>query len=116
MKWVYLALAIAGLVLTSVCFGIHFSTRGAAAWPEFWGAPFASWAISGFTWDLLLVATVAMVWMRRESQRLGVPGFWIYFVLTFAVGICFAFPLFLYRRENALACTTDNREQIDAPK
>ncbi|XZE34134.1 DUF2834 domain-containing protein [Pirellulaceae bacterium SH501] len=99
MRHVYLLLSILGFLFPMVCFGIHFTTAGDTAWPEFFAAPFASWVISGFSWDLMITATAATVWMQHESRRLKMKGFFWHFALIFLVGICFAFPTFLYRRE-----------------
>jgi mannose/fructose/N-acetylgalactosamine-specific phosphotransferase system component IIC len=99
MRWIYGALSVAGLLLPMVCFGLHFSRRGESAWHEFFLAPFATWVISGFTWDLLITATVATVWMKVESDRLKMTGFFWHLIAIFAVGICFALPTFLFRRE-----------------
>lgn len=102
MQRVYGALSILGLVMPMLCFGIHFASRGDRAWMEFFSAPFATWVISGFTWDLMLTATSCALWMASESRRLSMRGFGWHFVLIFLVGICFALPTFLYRRESHL--------------
>lgn len=99
MRHVYLFLSFLGFLLPMICFGIHFTSRGDSAWPEFFAAPFATWAISGFSWDLMITATAATFWMQHESRRLEMKGFLWHFALIFLVGICFAFPTFLYRRE-----------------
>jgi hypothetical protein len=85
-----------------VCFGIHFSRGSDDAWEQFFAAPFATWVISGFSWDLILTATACTLWMASESQRLAMRGFVWHFLLIFLVGICFALPTFLYRRERTL--------------
>lgn len=103
MKNVYLILSLLGLILPMVCFGFHFTGRPDNAWQEFFAAPFATWVISGFSWDLLLTASTVTIWMQVESKRLRMSGFWWHFLLIFAVGICFALPTFLYRREKHLA-------------
>ncbi len=99
MRLFYGSLSVAGFLLPVLCFSLHFSGRGETAWSEFWLAPFATWVISGFTWDLLITATAATVWMKSESSRLKMTGFGWHFVAIFAVGICFALPTFLFRRE-----------------
>ncbi|MCU0707004.1 MAG: DUF2834 domain-containing protein [Pirellula sp.] len=103
IRYFYAALSIAGLLMPMICFGIHFSRGGDSAWSEFFAAPFATWVISGFSWDLMLTATACTVWMAVESKRLGMRGFVWHFLLIFAVGICFALPTFLYRREGYLS-------------
>jgi len=102
MKIAYACLSICGLFFPVLCFGLHFSGRGEVAWTEFFAAPFATWVISGFTWDLLITATACTLWMYSESRRLKIPGFYWHFAAIFLVGICFALPTFLCRREGYL--------------
>lgn len=102
LRNVYILLAILGLVMPMVCFGMHFSRGGDRAWGEFFAAPFATWVISGFSWDLMLTAAACTIWMASESKRLGMRGFVWHFILIFLVGICFALPTFLVRREGYL--------------
>lgn len=103
MKYVYGVLSLLGLLLPVVCFTNHFLYRGDSAWSEFFAAPFATWVISGFSWDLILTATACTCWMAAESKRLRMNGFVWHFCAIFLVGICFALPTFLYRREVHLA-------------
>ena len=99
MRLFYGTLSVVGFLLPVLCFTLHFTCRGETAWSEFFSAPFATWVISGFTWDLLITATAATVWMKSESSRLKMAGFGWHFFSIFAVGICFALPTFLFRRE-----------------
>ncbi len=103
MRVFYGSLSVAGFLLPILCFSLHFTRRGETAWSEFFAAPFATWVISGFTWDLLITAMAATVWMRSETRRLKMPGFGWHFLAIFAVGICFALPTFLFRREAYLS-------------
>lgn len=103
LRYVYAALSVAGLILPMVCFGIHFTRGGERAWGEFFAAPFATWVISGFSWDLMLTATGCTIWMVSESRRLGMRGLGWHIAGIFLVGICFALPTFLYRREKYLS-------------
>jgi hypothetical protein len=102
LHYTYAILSVAGLILPMVCFGIHFTQGSDRAWEQFFAAPFATWVISGFSWDLILTATACTVWMLSESKRLAMRGFAWHCLLIFVVGICFALPTFLYRRERAL--------------
>jgi len=99
MKTFYAIASGFGLLLPIFCFSKHFIGRGDSAWPEFFAAPFSTWVLSGFTWDLLLTATVRTIWMSIEARRLKIPGFYWHFAAIFLVGICFALPTFLLRRE-----------------
>jgi hypothetical protein len=102
MKAIYAILSVFGFILPVVCFTNHFVRQGDQAWPEFFAAPFATWVISGFSWDLMVTATACTIWMHSESRRLKMNGFYWHFLLIFLVGICFALPTFLYRRERYL--------------
>ena len=102
MRWFYGTLSAAGFLFPVFCFSLHFTSRGENAWAEFFLAPFATWVISGFSWDLIITATAATVWMKSESSRLKMRGFGWHFIAIFAVGICFALPTFLFRREALL--------------
>lgn len=108
MRIIYGVLSIAGLILPMVCFGTHFTRAGERGWPEFWAAPFATWVIAGFSWDLILTATACTIWMANESKRLKIKGFVWHFLAIFLVGICFALPTFLYRREAYLKVNPDS--------
>ena len=112
MKIAFAFLSICGLLFPVLCFSLHFSQRGEAAWHEFFAAPFATWVISGFTWDLLITAAACTIWMSSESRRLKMPGFHWHFLAIFLVGICFALPTFLFRREGYLA-NSRNKQQED---
>jgi hypothetical protein len=79
MRNIYLALSIIGLIMPMICFGVHFTSRGDNAWSEFFAAPFATWVISGFSWDLMITATTITLWMQREAKRLKMPGFYWHF-------------------------------------
>ncbi|AMV31966.1 hypothetical protein VN12_07580 [Pirellula sp. SH-Sr6A] len=102
MRILYLILSILGFIAPMVCFGVHFGSRGETAWSEFFAAPYATWVISGFSWDLMVTATAATLWMHQESKRLRMKGFIWHLLLIFAVGVCFSLPTFLYRREKHL--------------
>ncbi len=53
--------------------------------------------------DLLAVAFIGLVFMIAEGRRLGMRRLWIYVVVTFAVAISVALPLFLIVRQFKLA-------------
>jgi hypothetical protein len=48
------------------------------------------------------VVVTALVWMTRESRRVGLTRAWRFWVLTFAFGLGGTLPLFLYFRERRL--------------
>jgi hypothetical protein len=102
MRNVYLLMFVLGTIFPVVCFSMHFTNGQAGGWPQFWAAPFATWVISGFSWDLILTATTATIWMVSESRRLQMKGILWQILLIFAIGICCSLPLFMLRREGRL--------------
>jgi hypothetical protein len=102
MRSIYIVLFILGTLFPMVCFGKHFGGGSADAWAQFWAAPFASWVISGFSWDLIITASACTTWMIVESRRLKMGGVVWQVLLVFAVGMSCSLPLFLFRRETRL--------------
>ena len=93
-------LAILGLVLPWT-FNLQFMAAGGSPL-GFLQAGFANPAVSSVTVDILIATGAFLIWMIVESRRLGMRNWWIYIVLTFAVAVAFAFPLFLLMRERRL--------------
>ena len=55
------------------------------------------------TIDLLAVALVGIIFMVAEGRRLGMRFIWLYVLLSLAVAISVALPLFLIARQFRLA-------------
>jgi hypothetical protein len=53
--------------------------------------------------DVTFVAVTALVFMLAEGWRLGMRRLWVYVLLTFAVAISVALPVFLLMRQLRLA-------------
>jgi hypothetical protein len=49
--------------------------------------------------DVYLAAIVFSIWMVRDSKTSGVRLAWVYVLLTFAVGLCFVWPLYLHMKQ-----------------
>lgn len=101
---IYLALAVAGLLLT----GYHnFLFARDLGWTfsltAFLDGVFANHASSSIGWDITIACAAFVVWMLHEARRIGMRHVWIYVVLTFGVAFAFSAPLFLYMRERHLA-------------
>lgn len=62
---------------------------------------------TAFALDLFAVVLVAAIWMTVESRRLSMRGVWMYYVLLALFGLGGTLPLFLWRRERALAATDE---------
>jgi len=55
--------------------------------------------------DLLVAVFTFLFASFFEARRIGMRHWWIYPILTFAVAIAFAFPLFMLMRERCLSRT-----------
>lgn len=67
----------------------------------FFALPFATAPAALFSADLLISASVFLVFATVEARRVGVPG-WIAPLATLVFGMCCALPLFLALREARL--------------
>lgn len=96
----YLTLGLIALVATQATLAWHFASGQNVA--DFLidavATPAGVFAVA----DLALVAGVALVFMVIEGRRLGVRHLWVYVMLTFAVAISVAFPLFLVMRSRTI--------------
>ena len=52
--------------------------------------------------DVTIASIVFWVWAQGEASRLGIERWWLVIPANLLVGLCAAFPLFLYWREKAL--------------
>jgi hypothetical protein len=106
MRYVYLALAVVGYVVTGVPMLIESVQSGNIL---FWTDPartnaelFANLTTTAFALDLVVVVIVALIWITREARRLGMSSVWVYWVLTLLFGLGGTLPLFLFFREPRL--------------
>ncbi len=97
--WVYLVVALAGLIGTAWFNVAGFLHPG----PNLLQAWFANAATSSLAIDLLAAATGASIFIVLEGRRLGMRLWWLYIAVSFVTAVGFAFPLFLAMRERALA-------------
>ncbi|MEX0588452.1 MAG: DUF2834 domain-containing protein [Cyanobium sp.] len=103
LKWVYLALAVAGAVLPWLA-NLEFINAYGASFDLglFVQLANANPAASSLSRDLAIGATAVVIWMVQESRRLQIKGLpWVLLsciTLAFACGA----PLFLYLRERRL--------------
>lgn len=96
----YLALAAVGLAVQLAIFGIFLGEHGPDLGELGEQAVDTTIAVLALT-DLLLTATVVLLWMPGEAARVGIQKWWPY-ALAAAGGVCFALPLFLWARERRL--------------
>ena len=103
VKWLYLALAVAGAVLPWLA-NVAFIREYGASFDLglFIQLANANPAASSLSRDLAIGATAVVIWMVHESRRLQMRG--LPWVLLSCVTLAFACgaPLFLYLRERRL--------------
>jgi len=98
---IFLALALLGLAVQLTIFGIFLGEHGLDLGEFGEQAVDTTIALLALT-DLLLTATVVLLWMPLEAKRVGIERWWR-FAIAAAGGLCFALPLFLWAREKKLA-------------
>ena len=109
----YLILAIGSLVLAwyhGIQWTIEWTNNGgnvlnqAAFFVDFFGDAYAPNSAASFiTIDLIGSWFTFLVFVLPEAKRLNMRFGWGYFIAASTLGNCFAFPLFLFNRERALA-------------
>ena len=96
---IYAVLAVVALVWTQILLVDHLRNGEGALLDNLTPNAAATFAAV----DLLAVALVGVVFIVVEGRRLGVRLWWIYVVLSLAVAISVALPLFLIARQVTLA-------------
>ena len=96
---VYAVVGLAALVGTQVVLVQYMTSEGGSLFDDVVANGAATFSLI----DLLAVAVIALVFMIAEGRRLGMRFLWVYVVLTFAVAISVALPLFLIARQVHLA-------------
>ncbi len=100
---VYDGIAFLGLVATWP-FNIQYLMQGGSLAPAaFFGTAFANPLTTAFTVDLLVAALAFAVFAVTDARRSGVRRPGLYVLLCFCTGLAIALPLYLARREQALA-------------
>lgn len=98
----YLALAAVGAVFPYLLFVPWLARHGFA--PDlFVSQLFATTPAAIFASDVLYAALVFVLFALVEGRRLRLRHLWLAPVVTFAIGLCCALPLFLAQRERALS-------------
>ena len=99
MKYVYLLLAVIGIIATWY-FNIQFyDTATDTSLGNFIALANNNFAAQSISADITVVAITFLIWMYVESKRLKIKYWWILIPLTFLIAIAFTFPLFLYIRQ-----------------
>ena len=98
LAFVYLGLAIAGLVGT-----MAFNALTVVLMRDYLGDLVTSGpAVTSITIDLLVAAIAGSVLVIVESRRLGMRFGWLYVVASAVTAFAFTFPLFLAMRQRRL--------------
>ena len=98
MKRFYLVATIIGAALP-LYFIDSFIIENGFDVPGFLAAAFANKASTGLIADLLVSATVALIFIARDADSVGIRRAWLFIAATCLVGLSFALPLYLYLRE-----------------
>jgi len=101
--WVYLAVALLGLLGTAWFNVTGFGQPG----PGLIDSWFANPSTSSLTIDLMAAATGASIFIVIEGRRLRMRLWWLYIAISFVTAVGFTFPLFLAMRERTLARGSD---------
>lgn len=102
-RTVFAITAIVGVFVTWY-FNIQFMLEtGGFSLGGFIVASYANHASSSISNDLLVAVFTFLFWSYAEAKRLGMKHWWLYVIATFGIAVAFAFPLFMYMRERALA-------------
>ena len=107
LKTLYLILCVIGAVLPYWQF-VPWVSQNGLSMPLFFHQLFANRISSLFGLDVLVSASVLVVFMRSESSRLRIAGRWLSIFALLLVGVSLAFPMFLYLRECSIEQTDSN--------
>jgi hypothetical protein len=99
MKYIYLLFIGIGVVVP-YSFMIPYASRTGLTWDKIINDIFNNDLSTFLVLDLLLSVAIFLVYMFRESAKRGMKRApWICLAVLCSVGMCAAFPLFLYLRE-----------------
>jgi len=99
LEHLYFGLAALGLVATWYFNLQYFAGGGSVAPGPFFSSALVNPLTTAITVDVYWAALVFSVWALAERRQTPSPVAWPYIVLCFAVGLAFAFPLYLGRRQ-----------------
>ncbi len=99
----YALLGLAALVGTQIALVRHMTQDTGSGFADALSDTVVNPAATFTVIDLLAVAAIGLVFMIAEGRRLGMRFLWVYVLLTFAVAISVALPVFLIARQVCLA-------------
>jgi Terpene cyclase DEP1 len=96
---IYLWMALVGLI-TTWYFNWQYIAGGGSLMPvAFMQAAMPSALTTAITIDVYLAALVFSIWVLRDAKTSHMRFAWVYVLLTFAIGLCFAWPLYLHMKQ-----------------
>ncbi|MEW6207754.1 MAG: DUF2834 domain-containing protein [Acidobacteriota bacterium] len=98
MKWIYVALCVAGFALPYYFF-IPFVAENGLNLSLFVNQLFASPVSSFFGADVIVSSLVLWAFIYHETRRQRVKWWWLCIIANLAVGVSLGLPLFLLLRE-----------------
>lgn len=101
LSWVYLALAIAGAILTTLANIEYVKLYGSFDINNFIYLANINPAAQSLSRDLFIGASAITIWIVNESRKLKIRNMWIIYS-SFLIAFAFAAPLFLFFRERHL--------------
>ena len=113
LSWLYLLLAIAGLILPTMA-NISFAREYGPGFDviQFIRLANVNSAAQSLSRDLFVGATAVFIWIITEAKRLGMKNILVVIISNFLIAFAFAAPLFLYLRERRLI-EMENENEID---
>jgi hypothetical protein len=98
MKRFYFIAMIIGAAIPLYLFTNFFAEHGLDL-TAFLDSAFANQASSGLIADLLISAVIALIFIGRDAQKLGIDRVWMVLLGICLIGLSFGLPLYLYFRE-----------------
>ena len=100
-KTIYLVLCVLGVVAPYWQF-IPWAAANGLNMNLFFEQLFSNHVGAFFGMDVLVSALALMVFIRSETSRLALAGWWLPVIAALTVGVSLGLPLFLYMRERKL--------------
>jgi len=109
--WLYLALAVVGLIWSWLYFVQHFIEAESILLGPFLKSAMATNASSGVVMDAYMAGVVfsLMVLTRAKADRVRYP--WVYVCVCFLIGLCVAMPLYFAMQHRATLQPIDTGSQ-----
>ena len=101
MLWLYLIVAILGMILPLSQFVPFLAMHGLDG-KVFFEQLFQNHISAFFGLDLIVSSFALWLFVFSEGRRRGMKNLWLYVVCNLVVGVSLALPLFLFFRERKL--------------